>query len=329
MCDVACGRRNHGSGGGGDSEPRRSHSAVAPGDRCWHSQKRPEGIRLSARLHRRRMYPLAFAQETRGHITGSAECADNDDIGGQASRQAHDGEHSRDSSRIVQVSSPLSRLGRPARDKDESNMVSSRLPGRFSKGIAKCVPMTSKAIWVPTIVATAAVLQGMSGSGSAAPSAEPAGTIAFVRTLGWPRNEIFLVDALGRHPRRVTHFRETLAEPAWSPDGHRLAFEAAATSSGRVRGLWVMNRNGSGVRRITRGESPSWSPDAKRIAFSHWKGGIPRIFIANADGSRVRELVAYAQDPAGRLTGRASFSFEASPARTSSSPGSRTGRSPD
>ncbi len=134
--------------------------------------------------------------------------------------------------------------------------------------------------------------------GERGPFGRASGDDRVLRTLRWPRNEIFLVDALGRHPRRVTHFRETLAEPVWSPDGRRVAFEAAATSSGRVRGLRVMNRNGSGVRRITRGESPSWSPDAKRIAFSHWIGGIPRIFIANADGSRVRQLVADAQGPA-------------------------------
>jgi len=54
-------------------------------------------------------------------------------------------------------------------------------------------------------------------------------------------------------------------DPAWSPDGRRLAFDTGA-------GLAVMNADGSHVRLLSlRGGSPrepAWSPDGRRILFT-------------------------------------------------------------
>ena len=61
------------------------------------------------------------------------------------------------------------------------------------------------------------------------------------------------------------------AEPIWSPDGSRLAFERS-TASGR--GIWVMNLDGSGLTRLTnpprpeRDYSVAWSPDGSSLLFS-------------------------------------------------------------
>src|SRR5919198_164069 len=61
-------------------------------------------------------------------------------------------------------------------------------------------------------------------------------------------------------------------EPAWSPDGRRIAF--VSRRDGRSH-IYVMRPNGTGVRRLTDSaaddESPTWSPDGRRIAFS--RGG--------------------------------------------------------
>jgi Tol biopolymer transport system component len=68
--------------------------------------------------------------------------------------------------------------------------------------------------------------------------------------------------------------------PAWSPDGARLAFVSFAdhndpscpggcAPSGE---LYVVNADGSGLRRLTRSraddEHPTWSPDGTRLAFA-------------------------------------------------------------
>jgi TolB protein len=50
-------------------------------------------------------------------------------------------------------------------------------------------------------------------------------------------------------------------EPAWSPDGRRIAF---TSDRGGSRDIYVMNADGSGVTRLTENpaddEFPAWSP---------------------------------------------------------------------
>jgi TolB protein len=91
---------------------------------------------------------------------------------------------------------------------------------------------------------------------------------------------------------------------SWSPDGQRVAFVPLAHSPADVRdptkhGLWVMNADGSDVRRVapkaTSGD-PAWSPDGRQIAFRRFDGrlfesaGNSDLFVVNADGSGLRRL---------------------------------------
>ncbi len=82
-------------------------------------------------------------------------------------------------------------------------------------------------------------------------------------------------------------------EPAWSPDGTRLAFvsrrhAALGDLSDIDPAIYVANADGSGVTRLTHGGSaatPAWSPDGKKIAFSAgW------LYVMNADGSGVTSV---------------------------------------
>jgi len=53
--------------------------------------------------------------------------------------------------------------------------------------------------------------------------------------------------------------------------------------------IYVMNSDGSNVRRLTRQAgidiSPTWSPTGTQIAFVSDRGGDPHIYIMDADGS--------------------------------------------
>ncbi len=86
-------------------------------------------------------------------------------------------------------------------------------------------------------------------------------------------------------------------DPAWSPDGTKIAFEGLDPAVGNV--VEVMNADGSGPQRLTSATqpetAPAWSPDGTQIAFgrytSDWRvSSAHAIFVANADGSNERQL---------------------------------------
>jgi Tol biopolymer transport system component len=120
--------------------------------------------------------------------------------------------------------------------------------------------------------------------------------IAFVS--GW---QLWVMNADGSGRRQLTRQGAHNFNPAWSPDGKRIAFERGRRQRDYVGctycgGLWglavfVMNADGSGLRKLTQGGSqPSWSPDGRRIAFVSQRDGNEDIWLMNADGSAQRNL---------------------------------------
>ena len=85
------------------------------------------------------------------------------------------------------------------------------------------------------------------------------------------------------------------SDPAWSPDGEKIAFtriveesaDASATPES-VPSIVVMDADGSDQRQLLDepASDPDWSPDGKKIAFSKsTPGGLSSIYVMNADGS--------------------------------------------
>jgi Tol biopolymer transport system component len=127
----------------------------------------------------------------------------------------------------------------------------------------------------------------------------PAATNGLIAFSGGPFGgpQILVMQADGSDPLAITSGgaeEGTLEhpfpawEPAWSPDGSRIAFRGF-WGHGESSDLFVMNADGSDVKQLTRDANvsdPTWSPDGSTIAMSAFDG----IYTINAGGGDLRRL---------------------------------------
>jgi Tol biopolymer transport system component len=99
------------------------------------------------------------------------------------------------------------------------------------------------------------------------------------------------------------------SDPAWSPDGRKLAF--VRLNAGFGEPIYVVKADGSGLRRLTRSSAldadPTWSPDGRKLAFVSARDGNSEVYVMNADGSGQRSLTrnpAFDANPAWSPDGR-------------------------
>ena len=141
---------------------------------------------------------------------------------------------------------------------------------------------------LPGLSAPAAVLGG-------------AAQIAFASDrTGQP--QIFMIHLDTQVENQLTDLAGGACQPAWSPDGRRLAFTSPCNThreeySGST--VFTMDVAADGTPGIAAALNatlgggdydPAWAPDGSRIAFTSWRTGRPQIFSVTADGDMLLNL---------------------------------------
>jgi len=128
------------------------------------------------------------------------------------------------------------------------------------------------------------------------------GRIAFVSNDGGAvsNREIYTMNPDGSDRRRLTFDSRLDSDPAWSPDGSKIAFaKFALPLNPNSSQIYVMNADGSDQRQLTQLTAnryhghPTWSPDGTKIAFhnaSYDGSNSSGVFVMNADGSGQKNI---------------------------------------
>jgi len=98
----------------------------------------------------------------------------------------------------------------------------------------------------------------------------------------------------GTDKEMLTTGEGDVANPAWSPDGHHIAFSWTRGYEPGNFNIFVMDIADRKYVQLTtnsgRNENPWWAPDGVHLVFSSMRGRVTQIYSMLADGTNVRQL---------------------------------------
>jgi Tol biopolymer transport system component len=181
-------------------------------------------------------------------------------------------------------------------------------------GALSPIPLPSPTLGAPVLVPTQppALTPSLSGPTAApTPGATPVG--GGMGQLAFASNrtgvaQIYLVNFDGAGLVQLTDQTDGACQPAWSPDGSRLAFiSPCRTNSEFYKGsqIFVMNADGTGLtplRYVPGGDfDPAWSPDGTLIAFTSMRDQHAQIYtidVATMTSTNLSRNAAVESQPA-------------------------------
>ncbi len=109
--------------------------------------------------------------------------------------------------------------------------------------------------------------------------------------------QIWAIDAAGKNLHQLTNMRDGACQPAWSPDGARLAFISPCSVKREIyegSSIYLANADGSGVAPLPASPEgdfdPTWSPDGTKLAFTSLRTGRASIFTIDLQTLTVQEI---------------------------------------
>jgi Tol biopolymer transport system component len=157
----------------------------------------------------------------------------------------------------------------------------------------RTAPQTTAASMAPRIVDVQQVTDHQANEGHPALSPD-AKHIAYAAIDGTD-SDIYVLRVGGENPINVTaHADSHDFDPAWSPDGERIAFASRREGGG----IFVMGATGENPIRVSdEGYNPAWSPDGKSIVYTtefvqdpYGRTGIGALYVIDLETGERRML---------------------------------------
>jgi serine/threonine protein kinase len=115
------------------------------------------------------------------------------------------------------------------------------------------------------------------------------------------RSQIWVVNSDGSFPRQITNSTDLplgACQPAWSPDGKRLAFTSPCKGNrDRYSGssIYIINLDGTGLMQLPTAPGgdfdPAWSPNGREIMFTSLREfKLPQVYAINLENNEVRRI---------------------------------------
>jgi len=106
--------------------------------------------------------------------------------------------------------------------------------------------------------------------------------------------QIFQMNMEGADVVRLTSGEGEASNPAWSPDGSKIAFAWTRGFEPGNFNIFVMDVATRQYIQLTHGmgrnENPTWAPDGVHIAFSSRQGGSTQIYSMLSNGTQIKKL---------------------------------------